>query len=203
MSTEELGGLLKACLMRLVNLKRLSLDFNAFETFPALNDTFPFELVQFSTTLPWNEDLTRFLASQSSTLQDLRLDCNSESNNIPLQDIPFPAIKIFHWGGNGKVEILSTILKKTWGSLELLHVKFADAKAVEDVVDMLRQYPTISSKLVFAFEVEGTLDRVSGLQTEELSLGGPYVIGSVYDLMVSFIFIFIAHQFKSLVYLRS
>ena len=188
MLAEEFGALLKACLVRLVNLKCLSLDFNVFETFPALNDTFPFELVQFSTTLPWNEDLITFLANQSSTLRDLRLDCNSESNDIPLQNYPFPAIKVFHWGGNAKVEILSTMLERTWRTLELVHVKFADTKAVEDVVDMLRKYPTIPSKLVFAFEVQGALGRVSGLQTEELSLGGPYIIGAAGDLTVGMFF---------------
>jgi hypothetical protein len=185
MSADEFGDLLKVCLMRLFNLKRLSLDFNVFETFPSLNDTFPFGLVRFSTTLPWNEDLVGFLGSQASTLRDVRLDCDSEGHNIPLQNRAFPAIQDFHWGGNAKVEILSTTLKRTWGSLELLHVKFPEAKAVEDVVGLLRQYPTIRSKLAFTFEVQGALGYVSGLQTEELSLGGPYIVGSSDDLTVS------------------
>ena len=80
------------------------------------------------------------------------------------------------------------MLERTWRTLELVHVKFADTKAVEDVVDMLRKYPTIPSKLVFAFEVQGALGRVSGLQTEELSLGGPYIIGAAGDLTVGMFF---------------
>jgi hypothetical protein len=191
MSVDEFGGLLKACLMRLVNLTHLSLEFNVFETYPALNDTFPFQLVCFSTTLPWNEDLVAFLGSQASSLRELRLECDSDSevDSIPLQNRTFPPIKTLHWGGNAVV-LLSTILKKTWQDLQLLHVNFTEAKAAEDVVDLLRQYPTIPSKLEFTFDVQGALDYISGLQTEELWLGGPCVISILDNLTVSLFFAF-------------
>ena len=188
MSTDKYGGLLKVCLMRCVNLQDLVLNFNIFETFPALNDTFSFQLVRFSTTLPWNEDLIAFLGSQSSSLQELGLHGDGEGNVIPLQNKVLPAIRVLHWGGNAKVEVLSTILKKTWHDLESLHVIFIDIKATEDVVDLLRQYPTVPLKLCFAFHVRGALGCVSGLPIEKLFLGGPCVISSPEDLTVRDLF---------------
>jgi hypothetical protein len=185
LSTDEFGGLLKACLMGLVNLKHLSLDLNVFETFQALNDTFPFELNSFSTNLPWNEDLVAFLGSQASSLRELRLDRDGEDDNIPLQNRAFPAIRALHWGGRAKVAILSTILDETWQNLGLLHMEFADTKALDEVVDLLRRYPTISFKLVFTLDVRGALGLVFGLQTEDICLGGLHIVGSPDDLMVS------------------
>ncbi|KAF8237273.1 hypothetical protein L208DRAFT_543129 [Tricholoma matsutake] len=182
-SMHEFGALLKSCLLRLVNLKHLSLELNVFETFPALNDTFSFKLTSFSTTLPWNEDLVAFLGSQASSLQELRLECDCESDSMSLQNKIFPAIRILHWHGHAKVEILSTILQKTWQNLELLHVNFTDLKAVEDVTDLLRQYPTTPSKIAFTFNVQGALGYVSGLPIEELWLGGHSAIGYPEDLM--------------------
>jgi hypothetical protein len=184
-SVNDSGDLLKACLLRLVNLERLSLEFNVFETFPALNDTFPFELVCFSTTLPWNEDLVAFLGSQASSLRELSLDCDDEGISISLQNRSFPAIKILRWGGHANVEILSTILHRIWQDLELLHVNFTETKATEDIVDLLRQYPIILAQLYFTFDVQGALGCLSGLQPEELRLGGPFVIDCLDDLTVS------------------
>ena len=188
MSTDQFGDLLKACLMRLVNLERLSLDFNVFETFPSLNDTFPFELISFSTTLPWNEDLVAFLGSQASSLRELRLDFDGGDGSMALGDRLFPDIRVLYWGGNASVETLSTILKETWPSLEQLHMKFASIKATEDVVHLLQQYSIIPSRLDFTFDVQGALGCLSGLQTEELWLGGPNVIGSPNGLTVSILY---------------
>jgi hypothetical protein len=185
LSTVEFGGLLKACLMGLVNLEHLCLDLNVFETFPALNDTFPFELNSFSTNLPWNEDLVAFLGSQALSLRELRLDRDGEDVNIPLQDRAFPAIRVLHWGGYAKVEILSTILGETWQNLGLLHMEFTDTKALDEAVGLLRRYPSIPAKLDFSLDVQGALGHVFGLQTENICFRGFHFASSLDDLMVS------------------